>query len=373
MERKTKIVMITMFKNESKVIRRMLESCYEYIDYWVVQDNGSTDGTDQIVKDFFEEKGIPGHYYQCEEGWVGFGWNRDHLLQTCLNHDNGCDWILKMDCDEYLEVDDDFDWSLNDDTNIQSFHITAENPGCTYYRAWMWNARLPWHFKHDVAHECIVCDIEGVGEDFQRVNLPRGLRQMGTWDGESYTIPTKYISDSLKLEEQHIREGTLLTDSYHFWYVAKSYLDASYSPIFPLGYEQQKEYARRSIFYFKSWMNHTIDYDTKGYTGGVNEMAYYTLYCIGEMYKLMGEYEKSLESYMLAEPFCDFRNEHIVGLAECYRDIGDFESMRYQTERLIDPERKLPFPQCYFLVNNNFYIDSGNYGKELHQVACQEL
>ena len=93
-----------MFKNESKVIRRMLESCYEYIDYWVVQDNGSTDGTDQIVKDFFEEKGVPGHYYQCEEGWVGFGWNRDHLLQTCLNHDHGCDWILKMDCDEYLEV-----------------------------------------------------------------------------------------------------------------------------------------------------------------------------------------------------------------------------------------------------------------------------
>ena len=268
--------MITMFKNESKVIRRMLESCYQYIDYWVVQDNGSTDGTDQIVKDFFEEKGVPGHYYQCEEGWVGFGWNRDHLLQTCLNHDHGCDWILKMDCDEYLEVDDDFDWSLIDDTNIQSFHITAENPGCTYYRAWMWNARLPWHFKHDVAHECIVCDIDGVGEDFQRVNLPRGLRQMGTWDGESYATPTKYISDSLKLEEQHIREGTLLTDTYHFWYVAKSYLDASYATVFPLGFEQQKEYARRAIFYFKSWMNHTIDYDAKGYTGGVNEMAYYT-------------------------------------------------------------------------------------------------
>ena len=93
--------------------------------------------------EYFEEHNIPYHYYQCEEGWVGFGWNRDHLLQTCLNHNHGCDWILKMDCDEYLEVDD-FDWSLIDDTNIQSFHITAvENPGCTYYRAWMWNANLP--------------------------------------------------------------------------------------------------------------------------------------------------------------------------------------------------------------------------------------
>jgi hypothetical protein len=44
-----KIVMITMFKNESKVIRRMLESCYKYIDFYVIQNNGSTDGTQEIV------------------------------------------------------------------------------------------------------------------------------------------------------------------------------------------------------------------------------------------------------------------------------------------------------------------------------------
>ena len=41
MEKQTKIAMITMFKNESSVILRMLESCYKYIDYYVMQDNGS--------------------------------------------------------------------------------------------------------------------------------------------------------------------------------------------------------------------------------------------------------------------------------------------------------------------------------------------
>ena len=84
----------------------------------------------KLLRTSFEEKGVPGHYYQCEEGWVGFGWNRDHLLQTCLNHDHGCDWILKMDCDEYLEVDDDFDWSLIDDTNIQVI-------SCYCRKSWM--------------------------------------------------------------------------------------------------------------------------------------------------------------------------------------------------------------------------------------------
>ena len=72
-----------------------------------------------------------------------------------------------------------------------------------------------------------------------------------------------------------------------------------------------------------------------------------------------------------AEEWCPKRNEHIVGLAESYKELGDFQSMKMQTERLVDPERKLPFPEFYFLMNSNFYIDSGNYGKALHQIACE--
>ena len=102
--------MISMFKNESKTIGRMLEYCYKYIDYWILQNNGSTDGTEKVVEEFFKEKDVPGFVYDVEEGWISFGWNRNHLLQKCLNTNHECDWILKMDCDEMLEVDEDFDW-----------------------------------------------------------------------------------------------------------------------------------------------------------------------------------------------------------------------------------------------------------------------
>ena len=52
---------------------------------------------------------------------------------------------------------------------------------------------------------------------------------------------------------------------------------------FLLDMNNKKNMLEEQSFYFKSWMNHTIDYDAKGYTGGVNEMAYYTvLYCIGD-------------------------------------------------------------------------------------------
>jgi glycosyltransferase involved in cell wall biosynthesis len=56
----TKICLNAMVANEARTITRMLDSCYKYIDYWVIQDNGSTDGTQDIIRNFFAEKGIPG-------------------------------------------------------------------------------------------------------------------------------------------------------------------------------------------------------------------------------------------------------------------------------------------------------------------------
>ena len=37
-----------------------------------------------------------------------------------------------MDADEILHVDEDFDWSILDDTSVQSYNITAETDGMKY-------------------------------------------------------------------------------------------------------------------------------------------------------------------------------------------------------------------------------------------------
>ena len=118
----------TMVNNEAHVIERMLESVYPYIDYWVIQDNGSTDGTQDIIKNFFKEKGIPGFLYQLD-WWKGHGVNRDHCLRTALEANHECDWILRVDADERLQVDDDFDWSVFNDTSVQSWNVPCQGPG----------------------------------------------------------------------------------------------------------------------------------------------------------------------------------------------------------------------------------------------------
>ena len=364
-EIRTNICMISMFKNEAKGIRRMLESVWRHIDFYVFQDNGSTDGTPEIVREFFADKNIPGFIYNIEEGWVGFGWNRDHLLQTTLRNDHGCDWIMKMDCDEYLEVDEDFDWSYFYNTNTESFHVTAVNPGCVYYRAWIWNAKLPWKFQHDPAHEIIYLDNEK-GENFERLNLPRGLRMVGTNDGESYTVRTKYITDALKLEERLIREETMLTDTYHFWYIAKSYQDCYGGDFYPLKEAHSKEFARRFIFYFEEYLKHVN-------AQGIHEMSYFSAFSIGLGHKYLGDYEKAIEWFHKAEKYCPVRNEHIVYLAQTYDELKQYDKMLEQTTRLLEPDRKLPFPDYYFLIDTNIYHDSGEYPKNIHNYALSKI
>jgi glycosyltransferase involved in cell wall biosynthesis len=370
-EIRTNICMISMFKNESKGIRRMLESVWRHIDFYIFQDNGSTDGTPDIVREFFADKNIPGFIYEVEEGWISFGWNRDHLLQTALRNDHGCDWIMKMDCDEYIEVDSDFDWSAFYDTTIQSFHVAALNPGCIYYRAWIWNAKLPWKFKHDLAHECIYLDDGVTGENFQIKDLPRSLRMCGTNDGESYTVRTKYISDALKLEEKLIREDTMLTDRYHFWYTAKSYMDCFRGDFYPLGEYHSREFARRAIFYFEQYLD--VVHQRGNLQRGINEMCYYATFCIGECYKFLGDIEKAIFYFKDAESFCPVRNEHLVHLAHTYNEMGQYDKMLEVTTKLVDSERKLPFPDYYFLIDTNLYYDSGPIPQHLHNHALAKV
>ena len=124
MNKKTKIVLNAMVGSEAPTILRMLESTAPHIDYWVIQCNGKEDNTREIIDNFFKEKGIPGFTYETEWNYPGF--NRDHTLQTCLSADHGCDWVLRMDADERLQVDEDFDWSILDDTNVQSYNLVAE-------------------------------------------------------------------------------------------------------------------------------------------------------------------------------------------------------------------------------------------------------
>lgn len=368
--KKTKIVMNAMVANEARTITRMLESVYPYIDYWVVQDNGSVDGTQDIIRNFFKEKNIPGFLYETE--WKFPGYNRDHALQECLKADHGCDWILRMDADERLEVDEDFDWSILENTDIDSWNIIVRSFDTKYFRTWLWNAKRPWFFQHDKRHETI--HLPEVGENFQRVTLPESFRHLVTNDGQTWAAPRKFLRDALELEIDKVVGNTVLEDHYHLWYVGKSYADCYGKPEeLPFGKEHSDEYARRAIWYFKQWLKVSHNYYVTGKPARIDEMAYVTFLIFHNCYSFMGDHESAEKSLMEAEPFAPGRNEHLLYLALQKESLGKYEEALDIINHIISEGRENPFPSYCFLVENRAYTSSSNYLYELREQLKRRL
>ncbi|WP_254075950.1 glycosyltransferase [Streptomyces sp. P3] len=85
-------------RDESQVIARCLESVRPLIDYWVISDTGSTDGTREVIRTVLE--GIPGELH--EEPWVDFGHNRTRNIRHAFGK---ADYLLTLDADHVLRQD----------------------------------------------------------------------------------------------------------------------------------------------------------------------------------------------------------------------------------------------------------------------------
>lgn len=360
MNKKTKICLNAMVGNEANTIERMLNSVFPYVDYYVIQCNGKLDNTQQIIDEFFQKKNIPGFTYTID--WNFPGWNRDHTLQTCLKSNHGCDWILRMDADELLFVDDNFDWSIFDDTTIESFNIVAGGGNMRYFRTWMWNAKLPWFFQHDKRHETI--HLPEVGEGFERISLPEGFRHIVMNDGETWYVPRKFLKDALELEIDKVVGNTILEDSYHLWYLAKSYADCYGKPEeLPFGRIHSEEYARRAIWYWERYFEtrHNWSLKSNEIPEVYDEMAYYALYLMAHIYDFLG-IEKMVDLCLQkATMFAPTRNEHFVFYLQVLEKRNDIDLMMRIFELLLQPDRKNPFPYYVFLIEDRAYYDTSDF------------
>ena len=361
--------MNAMVGNEQATILRMLESVAPHIDYWVIQCNGNDD-TEKIINDFFKEKNIPGFTYQVE--WNFPGWNRNHTLQECLKADHGCDWILRMDADERLQVDSDFDWSILDDTSVYSYNITAEAGDTRYFRTWFWNAKFPWFFQLDKRHETI--HLPEIGENFQRLPMPYGFRHLVSQDGNTWFVPRKFLRDALELEIDKVVGYKVLEDPYHLWYIAKSYADCFGNPNeLPFGRKHSEEYARRAIWYYERFFEQVKAFQENKKANFMDEMCYFGLIMMAQCWDFLGDSSKVIEHYNLSHQFSPRRNESHLYLAFFYEKIGKLEDCFKEIEYMIRPERKNVFPGLSFLIENRAYWDSSNFLNEYKEKITKRM
>ena len=193
-------------KNEAPVIARCLTSVRPLIDSWVIVDTGSTDGTQEIVRELLAD--LPGELI--ERPWRDFGSNRTEALQLARGR---ADYVFVIDADEVVELDADFRLPrLTADVYI----VTIALDRWTYPRRQLVRDALPWRYE-GVLHEYIVC------EQARSEAELKGIRTISYQDGSRSRDPNTYRRDALCLEEALIDDPD---NSRYVFYLAQSYRDA---------------------------------------------------------------------------------------------------------------------------------------------------
>lgn len=90
------ICLSMIVKNEAHVIERCLALVKPFIHSWAICDTGSTDGTQEIIREYLKD--LPGELIERE--WVDFSTNRNQALELANKYG---DYALVMDADTVLE------------------------------------------------------------------------------------------------------------------------------------------------------------------------------------------------------------------------------------------------------------------------------
>jgi glycosyltransferase involved in cell wall biosynthesis len=199
---KETICLNMVVKDEAYDIKRCLDSVRPLIDSWVIVDVGSSDGTQEIIRNLLED--IPGTLY--ERPWRNFGANRTEALQLAAGKG---DYILFMNGSDALEFESGF--SLPPLTK-DFYFLWQGTKDFSYLLPQLVKATLPLKWV-GVAHEHLECEVEHTSETLQKV---RAVQAVSDADSDLRRIwkNVRLLEDGLKKEPNNTRYAFYLSESY---------------------------------------------------------------------------------------------------------------------------------------------------------------
>lgn len=218
-------------KNEAPVIERCLRSILPIIDYVYISDTGSTDGTQNIIKQFLIDNNVSGEVV--EESWVNFAFNRTKALEG-LRANKDIDYVLIIDADEVLEIDQSFNVeSFKSTLDKDLYNVITKNGNISYQRPQLFRNNLDFYYK-GVLHEFIESPANITrGDVVGFINKP-------SYDGHRSQNINKFQDDAKVLEDILKTETDPFMVSRYTFYLAQSYRDCGNKQL------ARKIYVRRS-------------------------------------------------------------------------------------------------------------------------------
>lgn len=308
---RSSICLNMIVKDESHIITRCLDSVRDVIDYWVISDTGSTDGTQNIITDYFDQHRIPG--ILTEDPWENFAHNRNIALR---NAQGKADFILLMDADDYLVRSADFQFGALD---ADSYMLRIRRDAIDYFFPKLIRATLPWQWQ-GVLHEYLECP-----QTFRSDTLHGNYSIESTTEGARSQNPEKYKHDAEILENALQQEPD--NTRYQF-YLAQSYRD--YGDL-----EQA-----------------IIHYQKRADMGGWPEEVYYSLFQVAQLkQRLDHSTAQVLEAFLKAHHYRPQRLEALYEAVKNCRIQGNY----HLGHRLGWDARNTPIPDDILFLDKPVY------------------
>jgi glycosyltransferase involved in cell wall biosynthesis len=290
---------------------------WQNIDYWVIVDTGSTDGTQDLIRTFFAEKGIPGELI--EKPWVNFGYNRSEALALC---DGKADYAWMIDADD--KITGNFAYPNGKNLMHDAYALKCGRDGCVWWRNQIFKTGIGWKYI-GVLHEYAQCDKQPLNQfriegDYALEARTLGARNVNITQVEKYTKDAEMLVKALETEP---------TNSRYQFYLAQSYFDS------------------------QQWDNAIAAYYKRVEMGGWEEECYYSLFRIA-----LCEISKNSDWSIVQQKFLDSydyrpcRAEPLHAIARFLRMNG-----RPRAAYLFAKEAaQLPYPQQDILfIDTNVY------------------
>lgn len=326
-------VLNMIVKNEKNHMDRCLKSFIGQIDYYVILDTGSTDGTPEYIIEFFDKAGIPGEVHI--RPWntkyaFDFKYNRNTALKLAENIGN---YIILCDADMVFNVVD-VDWKKKIFTEGKIYMITLEQMDpyhiLSHPNVRILNTDPKLGVKYEYrsrTHEYVTCVTPNVNVKQSQTNL---INYIDYGDGNNKE--DKYVRDIKLLLLDHEDEQTYPRP---IFYIAQS---ASCLNL----YEE-------SITWYKKRLT----------CGGYWEEIYYSKYKIGLAYKELNDWPNALYWFLEAHQHDNRRAEPLYEISSHYRTSKGLGSQHPHENSLAmifaEYGAKIPCPTNSLFVSKDVY------------------
>lgn len=302
-ERRGRLGLAMIVRNESAVIERCIDSVLPLIDTWTIVDTGSDDGTQDIIRQRLSH--LPGELY--ERPWVDFAHNRNELLDLA---GGTADHLLLLDAD--IEVIDE---GFELDQLTADAHDVEVRGGITYRMPYIMRSTAPWYY-HGRTHEYLTSSGPLIIAPLDTLAFHHHA------DGGSRS--DKFERDRLLLEAELADNPDDLRSLFYLAQTRQSLGDAAGA---------LAAYRRRIQL------------------GGWDEEVFWCLYQCGRVLESRSEWAYASQAYLAAWEFRPTRAEPLFRLAQGYRGRGWYEAGMMIAERAA----RLPRPDDRLFVERWIY------------------